>query len=176
MTGWTPMANYIQLTKEQKNEIRRLTQFANRRILSAYERQRGSGMDVLPSEVTGDFQVKAKWHTDKTPISRSIKFTSQREYKSQLKMLQDFERLRPDIWTYTSRHVQRSLIGVETSLGYVPDDLKNRLQSMNNAQLTKFWNKFSNTVIRMGMTYSSESAMLQTMTEFFDEDIEHLIG
>ena len=48
-------SKYVKLTSAQKDEIRRLTQLANRRIKFALKEYERSGGTVLPKEVVGDY-------------------------------------------------------------------------------------------------------------------------
>lgn len=165
--------NY-QLTKAQKDEIRRLTQFANRRIISARNRYKAGGKVVLPSDVVGHFQLQDSWLTAKTPISRSTKFTGEQEYREQLRMLKQFEQ-RDDVWTYTGVQRVKTLAAVETSLGVpVTQELADRINNMSATQLSDFWNMFSSRASRH-MPYSSLDNMVQTLQEYFQEDIDNLM-
>lgn len=166
----------INLTTTQKSELRRLTQLANRRILSAKERYRGSGQEVLPREVAGDYQLESSWHTPKTPISRSIKFESMDEYRKKLKMLQRFDRNRPDIWTYRTNLEQRTVNAVETSIGEFPPSLMERFHQMSVPELNTFWKMFSDRAVRFGALYSSDQVMTMTLQDFFQEDMDNLLN
>ena len=74
-------SKYVNLTAQQKDEIRRLTQLANRRIKFAEKEYKRAGGSVLPREVVGDLQIKEKWATPNTPISRSVRFESEKDYR-----------------------------------------------------------------------------------------------
>ena len=166
----------VKLTNAQKNEIRRLTQFANRRILAAAREYQYAGKDVLPSEVVGEYQIKEKWHTTKTPISRSVKFDSMADYNRQIKKLRAYEVERDDIWTYTRVAKEKTLQAMETSLGReIPPDLQNKVNSLTAAKLGDFWKTFKNKVVRLGTQYSSNSAMTNAMEDYFQEDIDNLL-
>ena len=163
-----------QLTKAQKDEIRRLTQFANRRIISARNRYKAGGKVVLPSDVVGHFQLQDSWLTAKTPISRSTKFNSEQEYRKQLKMLEQFEQ-RDDIWTYTGVQRIKTLAAIETALGVpVTEELAERVNNMSATQLTDFWKIFSDRASRH-MPYSSGDNMAQSWQDYFQEDIDKLM-
>lgn len=163
-----------QLTKAQKDEIRRLTQFANRRIISARNRYKAGGKVVLPSDVVGHFQLQDSWLTSKTPISRSTKFSGEKEYRDQLRMLKQFEQ-RDDVWTYTGVQRLKTLNAVETSLGVpVTQELADRINNMSATQLSDFWNMFSNKASRH-LPYSSGDNMTQTLQDYFQEDIDNLM-
>lgn len=167
------MAKYHKLTASQKDEIRRLTQLANRRIKSAEKAYSKEGMDVLPSEVTGDYQIKEKWNTKKAPISRSVKFESPQAYRKQLQFLRSFEVSRPSITDYTKIQRGKTLDAVETSLGVdIPEKMGQKVNKMSAPQLSQFWKSFSSKASKLGVKYSSEKAMEQTLAEFFPEDME----
>lgn len=168
-------ANYVNLSGAQKSEIRRLTQLANRRIKAAERAYRKEGMEILPSEIVGGYQIKEQWNTDKTPISRSVKFQSQKEYRKQLQYLRSFEVSRPGIKEYTQVQREKTKEAVETSLGVdAPKELQQRIDKMTAPQLSNFWNKFSDKASKLGVLYSSDQAMQETLNELFPEDIKQL--
>lgn len=177
------MAKYVKLTAQQKDEIRRLTQLANRRIKAAHRAYAKEGMDILPFEIAGPYQTKQDWHTANTPISRSVKFTTEKEYKEQLRFLRSFDPkatplYRPGIKEYTE--IQREKVGmaIQTSLG---DEVsfrlvEEKLSKMSAPQVAEFWNRFSDNAARAGMQYSSEAVMEQTFVELFPEDLYSTIA
>lgn len=172
-------SDYIQLNKDQKEEIRRLTQLANRRIRQADNVYKKAGMEVLPRDVVGEYQTKEKWDSAKNPISRSIKFTSQKEYRQQLHKLQRFERSRPAMKEYTELQRNKTVQAVETSLGdnvNIPQHISKKLAKLSAPELARFWNMFSDKAARLGLKYGSDAAMKQTIAEFFGEDIDSLWG
>lgn len=172
-----PKQQYIELTPAQKDELRRLTQLANRRIKAAERAYRKAGREVLPREVVGDFQIKEQWHTPDTPISRSIKFTSYREFRRHMQMLREFERLRPGIKEYTTVQREKTLIAIESALGVnVPPELEAEILKMSAPQLADFWERFSNKASKMGIKYSSDAVMTDTLQEFFPEDTKNFVA
>lgn len=163
--------NHIDLNAAQKEEVRRLTQFANRRIAAAFKEYEAAGMSTTPREVTGGIQVREQWASEKYAISRSVKFSSQKEYREQLHWLRQFEVMRPSIAEYTEVQREKTLAAVETTLGDdVPEVMQDIIKKMNAPDLSKFWNKFSNAAARLGQKYSSSAAMNDAITEFFAED------
>lgn len=169
------MGKYIKLSPEQKDEIRRLTQLANRRIKQAQKTYGKEGMTVLPKSVVGKYQSEEKWNTKSTPISRSVRFETRSEYVKQLKYLREFENNRPTITEYTQVQREKTKLALESSFGVeVHDDLNNKIDKMSAPQLARFWKEYSRTSTKMVMNYSSDSAMSQTMSEFFGEDISGL--
>lgn len=165
---------HIDLNAAQKEEIRRLTQLANRRIKAAERAYAKEGKTVLPKEVVGDFQIKEKWNTKATPLSRSVKFADQKEYRKHLQFLRSFEVSRPGIKEYTQVQRDKTLDAVRSSLGIdVPKDLEKKISKMSAPKLSEFWNAYSDKASKMGMKYSSEAAMATTLNEFFPEDMEN---
>jgi methionine synthase II (cobalamin-independent) len=132
--------DYITLSAAQKEEIRRLTQFANRRIANAFKSYEKEGMDVVPNEITGGIQTREDWASDKYAISRSIKFASQKEYREQLHWLRQFEVMRPSITEYSEAQQEKTLQGLETALGDVPNALKDMVKKLSAPELTSLWN------------------------------------
>jgi hypothetical protein len=163
---------FVDLSNAQKEEIRRLTQLANRRIKAAQRAYAKEGLDVTPAEVTGQHQIKEQWHTESTPLSRSVKFQSQAEYRKQLNYLRSFERQRPGIKEYTEIQQQKTQQAIESSLGVEPPaELNAKIAKMSAPQLSQFWKVFSDKASKMGMKYSSDTVMAQTLAEFFPEDM-----
>jgi hypothetical protein len=165
---------YVELTKAQKEEIRRLTQLANRRIKAAFKAYEKEGMSVVPKEITGGIQLREQWESEKYALSRSVKFESMKDYREQLNFLRSFEVTRPGIKEYTAVHREKTLEAIETSLGTsVPNDIIKKVKKLSAPQLSKFWNSFSDKAVKLGAKYSSTAAMGATLAEFFPEDIAH---
>jgi len=170
-------SDHLQLNAAQKEEIRRLTQLANRRIRAAEKTYRKEGLKVLPREVVGEYQIKEKWASSKNPISRSIKFVGQKEYRQQLQMLQRFERSMPSITDYTKVQRDKTRQAIETSLGTdLPTKTSKKMDKLSSPQLSQFWNNFSDKSAKLGVKYSSKDAMEQTISEFFSEDLKAIGG
>ena len=174
-------SKYVNLTAQQKDEIRRLTQLANRRIKFAEKEYKRSGGDVLPREVVGDLQIREKWATPNTPISRSVRFESEKDYKKQLQFLRSFDPkatgqgARPSISEFTLIQRDKTLDALETSFGMdMSSDLGSMIKKMSAPQLTEFWNTYSLKSAKLTFKYSSDKAMSQTMEEFFKEDLQGL--
>lgn len=167
---------YIDLTDAQKDEIRRLTQLANRRIKSAQRAYAKEGMEVLPREVVGNYQIKEQWHTKNTPISRTVKFESKKVYREQLNFLRSFERMRPSMQEYNRIQREITLTAIETSIGgEVPPKVAKKIRKMTAPQLSKFWNGFSDKAVKLGGQYSSNDAMETNLIETFPEDKEAIL-
>jgi hypothetical protein len=170
----------INLNNAQKDEIRRLTQLANRRIRAAEKAYRQAGKHIVPKEIAGHVQLKSQWHTSTTPLSRSVKFNSAAEYRKQLQFLRSFEVTRPGIKEYTKIQHQKTIEAVETSLGLpIEKELAKKIENLSAPELGEFWNNFSDKASKMGIKYASDAAMLNNLTEFFSEDkafVEDLLG
>ena len=173
---------YVNLSAQQKDEIRRLTQLANRRIKFAEKEYKRSGGSVLPREVVGDLQIKEKWATPTTPISRSVRFESEKDYRKQLQFLRSFDPkassqgARPSISQYTLIQRDKTRNAIETSFGQeVSGAINDKISRMTAPQLSEFWNTYSIKSAKLGLKYSSGDAMRQTITEFFPEDKDNIL-
>lgn len=170
------LGKYVQLTKAQKEEIRRLTQFANRRIKAAFKEYEKEGKTIAPREVTGDIQIREQWHSQNYALSRSVKFTTMKEYRERLNYLRSFERMRPTIAEYRDIQREKTILAMETSLGQeVPEKIVKAIHKMSSPRLADFWNSFSDKASKMGLQYSSNAVMSQTMEEYFPEDYMSLL-
>jgi hypothetical protein len=167
--------DYYKLTNAQKEEVRRLTQLANRRIGQAFKEYEKEGKTVAPYDVTGGIQTREQWETEKYALSRSIKFETKKDYQQRLHWLRQFEHLRPSMTEYTATQREKTLQGVETSFGVEPPKaLQDIINSLSAAQLSTFWKKFSDISSKMGMKYSSNAALEAAVNEFLGEDINNL--
>lgn len=167
----------VRLTPSQKDEIRKLTQFANRRIRSAQKEYAKAGKMILPQELAGHTRMREDWTTAQTPLSRSVVFESERDYREHIQFLRRFRRNAPTVKEYTQQQHRTTLKALETSLGEsVPMSLRRKLNEMSAPELADFWRTFSNKASRLGLAFSSLSAMQQTMEEFFGEDYESLLS
>jgi hypothetical protein len=168
---------YIDLNAAQKDEIRRLTQLANRRIKSAHKAFSKEGKDVVPKEIVGPYQIKEQWNTASTPMSRSVKFESTAAYRAHLKFLRSFDpkapgESRPGVREYTKVQREKTLLAAENAMGTeLPKNITKAMNKMTAPQLSTFWNVFSDKAAKMGEKYSSDSVMAQTLAEFFPEDM-----
>ena len=167
----------VQLNPAQKEEIRRLTQLANRRIKNVAKAYAAEGKTVLPKELVADFQIKETWQTKTNPLSRSVKFADNKAYNEHLRMLRSFETSRPGIKEYTNIQREKTSVAIQTALGLDELDpaFQKRLNKMSAPKLADFWNAFSEKATRMGASYSSLSAMQDTIAEFFPEDAAFLL-
>lgn len=169
------MAKYVKLSAEQKEEIRRLTQLANRRIKQAFKVYEAEGRKIAPKDVTGGIQTREQWASKNYALSRSVRFESEKEYRKQLHFLRQFEFMRPTMTEYTEVQREKTLQGMQTVLGddvEIPKEVKEAISKANAPQLSKFWKAFSDKAARMGMKYSSNEAATAAMTEVFLEDVQ----
>ena len=164
----------VKLTARQKDEVRKLTQFANRRIKRAFKEYEDAGRTVVPTDLTGFLNTRDEWHTASTPLSRSVVFESEQEYRRTINRLRQFRHTAPDIQTWTDDQRVVTLSGLETALGDVPDEVINSVLEMDAVQLSEFWDKFTKNARRMGAQYSSYQNMQDTLREFFPEDFANI--
>ena len=156
---------------------------ANRRIKAMEREYKKAGKEILPQEVVGKYQTTDKWETTKNPISRSVVFESEKEYESRLKMLQSFD---PKIPTPKQKktmtqfkEIQKDKLKavVEKTMGTdLPPELEQRIDKMSVVDLDNFWNRFSEKSSKLGLQYSSERAIDETMQEMFPEDYDQFVN
>src|SRR5699024_6125830 len=128
---------YVKLSVAHKEEIRRLTQFANRRIRQAQKVYAKEGKDILPRDVVGkqELQLKDTWHTNKNPLSRSTKFRTTEDYEQHMKFLRSFEEDRPTVTQYAKIQHERTIRAVESTLGYLEgEQFQDRIRGMTAPQ------------------------------------------
>lgn len=167
---------YIKLTNEQKKELRRLTQLANRRIAAFTKEYEKYGLSIIPYEVSGGIQTRKQWATEKYAISRSTKFKSEIEFKKHMQWLRQFENpvIRETVTSYTKTQQKKTLQAMETALGGVTDEQRRMIESMSAGELALFWDTFSDIANRKGVQYSSDATLYQTW-ELFNEDKDAII-
>lgn len=166
--------SYYKLTQAQKNEVRRLTQLANRRIKAFTREFEKEGKEITPLQPTGGIQTRQQWHSEKTPISRSVKFTSEKAFKEHMRWLKSFEFQRENVSEFKQTEKIKLKRALYTAVGDIPPDLMNKIDKMTLPQISEFWNTFSEKARRMGAKYSSDEAMADTLNEVMDEDIDRL--
>ena len=170
----------VKLSAEQKAEIKRLTQAANRRISTAFKEYEKAGLSIVPREVVGDIQTRSQWSSDKYAISRSTKFSSIKEYRAHMDFLKSFEpgknTSRPTMTEYRKIQQYEMIQAIETSIGGDPTRrLEKKIYKMTAPELSKFWERYSNVAARMSLGYASDAAMIMTMEDYFSEDIDRLV-
>lgn len=165
----------FELTKEQKDEIRRLTQLANRRIKAFTKEFEKGGLTIAPYEPTGGIQMRDQWHTPKTPVSRSVRFATEEEYKEKIYWLRKFENpiLRPNLTQYTKSEREKTKQAIVSALGNITEEQERLIDGMSAFELAIFWDIFERNARDLFIEYSSDAAMYATL-EYYNEDIEGL--
>lgn len=174
-----------KLSENDRRELKRLTQKANRRIESAMRAYEKEGLQVIPRALSGGkIQIREQYQAGKSAYSRSTKFGSKEDFRRHLNELRRFES--PDQYRRVDRiptlseynRIQQSKVqaAVNTALGVdISDKLQKKLSRMSAPQLSKFWNTFERNASRKGHPYSSDVAMTDALEEFFGDDIDNLI-
>jgi hypothetical protein len=54
----------------------------------------------------------------------------------------------------------------------IPEGLAKKISKMSAPQLSQFWKVFSDKSRKMGVKYNSNAIMMDTLAEFFPEDIK----
>lgn len=169
----------IELTKRQKEELRRLTQRANRRIQGAFKEYAKHGREIPPRAVTGGIQTREQWETATAPLSRSTQFATRAEYRERLRFLKSFDAgvaSRPTMTEYARIEREKVRVAMRHILGTDPGAKMNQqLNRMSAPQLAEFWQRFEQNANRKGVQYSSDAVLAETLEEFFHEDLEHLL-
>lgn len=165
-----------KLTANQKSELRRLTQKANRRIIAFTKEYEKGGLEIIPFEVSGGIQHKSQWHTEKTPISRSIKFDSEKDFIKHINWLKKFDSPihTKTVTEYTKKEREKTLKAINTSLGRVKRTEYDMINKMSVAELSKFWIKFSSIAQQLGIEYSSKAAMVGGI-ELYKSDVDSVV-
>ena len=176
------MVKKHRLTDHQKDEIRRLTQLANRRIKTAERQYRLAGKEVAPKDVVGHVQSKDSWHTPSTPLSRSVVFDSKQDYEKQLRFLRSFDpktpgQTKPAMKDYTKIQRSKTAMAMQRSLGIdVPLSILEKINTLTAPQLSEFWKRYSEKSSKLGVKYSSVQAMQETLNELLPEDVKQFEG
>jgi hypothetical protein len=82
--------------------------------------------------------------------------------------------MRPGIKEYTQYQREKTLQGLETALGNVPEALEKMIGKMSAPQLSEFWKKFSDASARLGFQYASNAAANDAIQDYFSEDRQGL--
>lgn len=185
--------NNYQLTPQQKEEFRRLTQKANRRIAKAFREYEKEGLRLVPKALTGGFlQSRKEWKSQQYALSRSVtQFKSRKDYLNYMKRLRQFDVKEekggvPTFTEYKAVIANKIEAAFMTSiskikLGDLEKDVMNivlqSLRSMDMFDQKGFWDKFEEYGSKMGIQYSSEAAMIAAaMGELhMREDIKPII-
>ena len=161
-----------KLTPEEKNELRRLTQLANRRIKAFMVEYEKAGLSIIPKEVSGGIQTRQQWATEKYAISRSTKFANEEAFRAHLRWLRQFEKpaIRPTLTEYTKVQRKKTIEAYKTIMGDIDEGTIKKINKMSLAELTKFWQKFSDRARQLGLQYSSDAMAELMETELYEED------
>ena len=166
-----------KLTPEEKNELRRLTQMANRRIKAFMLEYEKAGLSIIPKEVSGGIQTRAQWATEKYALSRSTKFANEEAFRAHLRWLRQFENpaIRPRVREYTKVQRKKTIEAYKTIMGDIDEATIKKINKMSLAELTKFWQKFSDRARRLGLQYSSDAMAEFMENELYEEDKKALM-
>ena len=161
-----------KLTQEEKNELRRLTQMANRRIKAFMQEYEKAGLSIIPKEVSGGIQTRAQWATEKYAISRSTKFANEEAFRAHLRWLKQFEKpaIRPRVTEYTKAQRAKTIEAYKTIMGGINEATAKKIEKMSLTDLTKFWKDFSDRARKLGPKYSSDAMAILMEDELFEED------
>ena len=173
----------IKLSASQKDEIRRLTQQANRRIASYLKTYQKAGYNVIPKEVVPGFDIQAKkqFQTSKYALSRSVKFETQEDYERHIKKLQRFDKDYKGAdkaltqKEYTKLNRVKMLKGLETAGFDVSEDNLARINKMSLIDQKRFWAEFTKRAIRMQAEYSSDQVFELVMHDMFSIDLNKVM-
>lgn len=171
------MPEYIKLSPAEKEEVRRLTQKANRRINSFLKVYEQAGYKVIPKEVTAGLQVQTKqqFQTDNYAISRSIKFESRADFKKHVSMLKKFDPGRadsvPTVRDYNKVNRSKLLMAIETAGAKVDPQLKKQINKLDSAGISRFWKDYQTRAMRKGLQYSSQAVMTETLESFDPSEV-----
>ena len=186
------MAKGFSMTPQQKEEFRRLTQKANRRIAKAFREYEKEGLKLVPKALTGGFvQSKKQWSSQKYALSRSVtQFSSRKDYLDYMRKLRQFDvpEYRGGVPTYTEyeeintnklKQAMRTALGREGYRNLPPEiqaALDSKIDNMTVQQQSIFWKIFEDKAAKMGMKYASGDAFERAIDEmFFKEDIKPMI-
>jgi len=166
-----------KLTAYEKNELRRLTQMANRRIKKYMEEYEKAGLSIIPKEVSGGIQTREQWASEKYALSRSTKFANEEAFRSHLKWLRQFERstVRPRFTEYTKTQKIKTIEAYKTIMGDINEETVKRIEKMSLPELSKFWKKFSDRARKLGVQYSSDAMQVLMENELYAEDEQALM-
>src|SRR5690606_876804 len=112
------------------------------------------------------------------PLSRTVVFASKQEYEKQMKFLKSFDpkaqgQTRPNMKQYTKIQRSKTAQAMQSTLGMdVPISILEKVNELTAPQLSEFWKTFSAKSSKLGVKYSSEAAMQETMNELYPEDIK----
>lgn len=159
---------------DQESEYRRLVQKANRRVQAYMEEYEEEGRDIVPADVAPGRQTREQWDTENTPFSRSLYFESEEDYLEKLQQLKDIEQAETKTkFAKTQRNKLEKAI--ETIIGEVPEEWADAIGKMNSAQIANFWEIVEEKSRKLGLKYSSDSVIIETLEELYEEDLGRMV-
>lgn len=164
-------------TPREWKEYTKLTDRANRRIKAAAEEFGKYNTDILPYDLTGDWQMKQDWKTEKQPISKSKgQFNSRAEFRVQLSKVRKLASPTGDtITTYLKKQTDKTILGIRSAIGVMTPELEGHIRLMNPIQQNRFWAKYHYRSREMGNSFSSDALLTQMIKELLPEDIYSIV-
>ncbi|MGL4521855.1 MAG: hypothetical protein ACRCWQ_04855 [Bacilli bacterium] len=157
------------LTADEKNELRRLTQKANRRIKTAYdelilEQKHKKGRKktvIIPLAVAGrNKQIQKQWATESTPYSRSTKFETKEDFRRHMNELRSFDpglaHSKPTLKEYAKTSANKILKAFDTAGVQLTAEQRKLLSSLSVEQQRQFWRKYDEIASKYFNNYSSD--------------------
>lgn len=180
------------MTPQQKEEFRRLTQKANRRIAKAFREYEKEGLKLVPKALTGGFvQSRKEWSSQKYALSRSVtQFKTKKDYSDYMRKLRQFDIPEesggvPTYTQYQDIGYIKIMRAIETALGNtgmnsLPPEIKkvleDRIRQMTVIEQSDFWKFYEIKGGKLGLQYASNAAMETVLEElYFKEDIKPVI-
>jgi hypothetical protein len=176
------MSEYIQLSPAEKEEIRRLTQKANRRIKSYLKVYEQAGYKVIPKEVTAGLQIQSRqqFQTDNYAISRSVKFESKADYKKHISMLKKFDPGRadsvPTVREYNVINRTKLMKGFETAGVNLSSESMKAMKKWDSAKISQFWKDYQRIALRKGLDYASGTTFEELMASYDLKEKDEVIN
>ena len=182
----------FKASKAQAELIRRLTQKANRRIKQAFKLYESAGKHRIPGALTeGRVTVRDDWQTEKNPLSRAIKFPTEKAFQAHLNYLKKFDLPEvkgglPTMTEFSQIQTNKIILALQTSIGggsslyNMPPEIMQHMYKvisrMSAPEQTEFWKVFSKRSQKLLDKFSSKQAMEQALNEFFGrEEIRPLL-
>ena len=173
-------AKNFSLNQQQKAELKRLTQLVNRRISAAQNAYEKVGKTIIPYEISGGIQTRAQWASEKYAVSRSTtQFKTKKAFQEHMKWLKSFEgaNARAGIKEYTKIQRDKLMTAIETATGGdITVKLKKKIDKLGAAEMSIFWDKFSDKAAKMSLDFSSNASMSEVLVDYFQEDYNELVA
>lgn len=167
----------IDVSKSEYKEFKRLVQKVNRRIKAHQQSYAKRGIQVIPKSLTsalGGIQSKGQYQAGKlTPLSRGLsQFNTKKEFDKAFKRLEQMSDNKkstfymPTVKEYSEINRNKLFSALNTMGLEVDPSLQKRLNKMNSADLSLFWDNFGKRAARKGQHYSSDAVMLELLEDF----------